>query len=485
MKPPKLSVESMKFLIPDDPFGYYIAKIKKLETELSFLAKKAGTENKKFSVALKSLIENVRKNRDLETELDSPIKVRALAVSLTTSCADHISLTQRILNKIDQLRPKPSTLLIQSMYHFYLKRYDQLSDPRAVAGWLLKSLPKRNLKKPFHDVLLSPKGPKWIAKESIRTKREFQNIVSYLGLDRYTSGRFLTVAKNIYYIEQLKSIPLNQPHNLLLEVQKTSVYESTYDESYLVGHKVLEILISRAENTKIDDSWLNVILSIAGDPRVPRDHPLFQKWWSLLSSRFYNIVLGWLSKLDLRLFLEALENFSNLPGKEELHRMFPSRKKFLEGLDEKRLISHTRLYLSKSAERYLKRNYKPEHLPAYSIVNDGTRSLIHVQFVNNQAHMVEGSHSCFLWLYRNLHSSAVVYDYGANSVFYNELTSGLNYKMMEKNCAAVAQIKHTPVNFRWQKNAIEALRDLGIKISAQDVLSLEDYRSFKRKFGVI
>ncbi|CCK80598.1 EH signature domain-containing protein [Desulfobacula toluolica] len=485
MKPAILSVQGLKFIIPDDPFGHYLAKIKRLENQLSSLAKKAGTENKKFNAALNSLVESVRRNRDLETELDSPIKVRALAVSLTTSCAEHISLTQRILNKIDQLRPKPSTLLLQSMYHFYLKRYDKLHDPRAVAKWLLKSLPKRNLKKSFHDTLLSPDGPKWLAKESIRTNREFQNIVSYLGLDRYASGRFMTIAKNIYYVEQLKLIPLNQHHNLLLEVQKSSVYESTYDESYLVGHKVLEILISRAANTKIDDSWLNVIMSIAGDPRVPKDHPLFQKWWSLLDQRLYNIVIGWLSKLDLRLFLEALENYSNLPGKEELHRMFPSRKKFLEGLDDKKLIAHTRLYLSKSAERYLKSNYKPEHLPAYSMVNDGTRSLIHVQFVNNQAHMVEGSHSCFLWLYRKLHSSAVVYDYGANFVFYSELTSGLNQKMIEKNCEAVAQIKHTPVNFRWQKNAIEALRGLGVYISPQDVLSLEDYRSFKRKFGVI
>ena len=304
-------------------------------------------------------------------------------------------------------------------------------------------------------------------------------------MDRYASGRFLTIAKNIYYIEQLKSIPLNQPHNLLLEVQKKTVYESTYDESYLVGHKVLEILISRAENSKIDDSWLNAIMSIAGDPRIPKDHPLFQKWWSLLDRHLHNIVIGWLSKLDLRLFLEALENFSNLPGKEELHRMFPSRKRFLEGLDYKKLIANTRLYLSKSAERYLKSNYKPEHLPAYSMVENGTKSLIHVQFVNNQAHMIEGSHSCYLWIYRQLHSSAVVFDYGRNSVLYSELTSILNQNMTEKNCEAVAQITHTPVNSRWQKNAIEALRRLGVNISPQDVLSPEDYRSFKRKFGII
>ncbi|MBF0233407.1 MAG: transcriptional regulator [Desulfamplus sp.] len=485
MKPATLLINRLKVTITKDPFGPYIAKFKSLEGQLSHLAKKAGTENKKFNQALNSIIDAVRKNKDLEAELNSPIKIRALAVSLDTSCADQISLTQRILNKIDQLRPTPSTLLIQSIFQYYLQQYDRLHDPAAVSKWLIKSLPKRNLKKHFHDSLLSLNGAKWLANEAIRNGLDFRDMVMHLALDRYISGRFMTIAKNIYFIEQLEKIPLNQPHNLLTEAQKPSVYESIYDQSSLVGHKILKILIRRAANTKIDDSWLDVILSIAGDPRVPKNHPLFQKWWNMLDHKYHALVVGWLSKLDLRLFLEALKNYSNLSGKDDLKRMFPSRKKFLEGLDDKKLISRTRLYLSKSAERYLKNNYKPEHLPSYSIVSDGSISLIYVQLINNQAHMIEGSHSCYLWIYKRLHSSAIVFDPVNDLVSYNDLTSGMNQEMAEKKCEAVAQIKHSPSNFRWQKNALEALQNLGVDISAQDVLSQKDYRSFKRLFGVM
>jgi hypothetical protein len=293
----------------------------------------------------------------------------------------------------------------------------------------------------------------------------------------------MTVAKNIYFVEQLKGIPVNQPHALLDEVQKPSVYNSRFDEHSLLGHKVLEILISRAANTKVNDSWLHTVLAIAGDPRVPPGNPKYQKWWSQLDKKLHIIVQGWLSKLDLRLFLEALENFSCLSGNDELRRMFPSRKRFLEGLDDKHLVTNTRLYLSRNAERYLRNQYKREHLPSYSIIRNPDKSLIYVQLGDGDAHMVEGSHSCRLWIYRHLHDSAVVFDPSKTSVSYNELTRDLNIRMEILGCGAKAHITHHP-NITWQHNALTALNDIGIDIRAQEVLTVEDYKVYKRQFGI-
>ena len=226
-------------------------------------------------------------------------------------------------------------------------------------------------------------------------------------------------------------------------------------------------------------------MAIAGDPRVPPSHPKYQKWWSQLDKRLHITVQGWLSKLDLRLFLEALSNFSDLPGKETLHRMFPSRKHFLEGLDEKKLITNTRLYLSRGAEQYLRMMYKDEHLPAYSRVKGGDKSLIYVELNHGQAHMVEGSHVCFLWIYKQLHHSAIVFNPERKTVTYDDLTSGLNRHMERVGCPAEANITHSPNNFLWQRNAIQTLRRLGIKVSAENVLSKADYKEFKRAVGII
>ncbi|MEA1967625.1 MAG: EH signature domain-containing protein [Thermodesulfobacteriota bacterium] len=476
----KLNIRQLKFSLPDKPFGHHLEHVQKLENQLKELAGKAGTENEKFRRAYDRLHRNVELDRNLANELDTPIKVRALALMLNTEIGEKLKLTERVLAKIDQLRPRPSSLLIQNLYQYYLTHYDRNDNHHAIAMWLLNALPKRDLKQPFHDQLLGLNGPKWMAQEAISKNREFQNQIVYLGLDKYASGHFMTVANNIYFVEQLRNIPVNQPHDLLREVQKPSVYNRRFDEHLLLGHKVLEILISRAANTKVDDSWRDVVLAIAGDPRVPRSNLKYQKWWSQIDKKLRTVVNGWLSKLDLRLFLEALENFSNLPGKYDLQSMFPSRKKFLEGLEDKKLVTKTRLYLARGAERYLCSQYKKEHLPSYSIVKTTDKSLIYVQLGSGNAHLIEGSHSCRLWIYRHLHDSAVVFDYSKTNVSYPELTQELNSHMRE---FAEADIIHNRIT--WQHKALKTLNRIGINIRAQDVLTLEDYKEFKRKFGAI
>ncbi len=481
----RLNIRQLKFSLPEKPFGQNLERIKNATQQLSTLADKAGTGNEKFRRTLDELRRAVQSNKNLTDELDAPIKVRALAVMLGDAASgNRLNLTEEVLEKINRLRPLPSSLLIQSMYQYYLAHYDRQPNYQSIARWLMNAMPKRNLKHAFHDHLLAPDGPKWLALEAIQQKREFPNQLAHLGLDRYASGHFMTVANNIYYVEQLRQIPVNQPHPLLLEVQKRSVYDSRYDENSLLGHKILEILISRAGTSKVNDSWLNVVLAIAGDPRVPPGSFQYQKWWSHLDKKLHVIVQGWLSKLDLRLFLEALENFSYVSGNNALQRMFPARKKFLEGLEDKQLVTYTRLYLSRNAERYLRSQYKSEHLPSYSKMKNTDKSLIYVQLGEDAAHLIEGSHVCKLWIYKQLHESAVVFDPSKKTVTYNEMTQGLNSRMINSGCGAEAQITHNPP-ITWQHKALTALNEIGIRIGAEDVLTINEYKEFKRRFGVI
>jgi hypothetical protein len=275
---------------------------------------------------------------------------------------------------------------------------------------------------------------------------------------------------------------VNKPHNLLVEVQNKTTFDSRYDERCLVGHKILEILITRAPRVGIDDSWLNVILAIAGDPRVPRTNPKYQKWWLVIDSTLNVKVRGWLSRLDLRLFLEALKNYSFGTGRDNLRRMFPSRKHFLEGLLNKGLISETRLYLSSGAAFYLQQNYNREHLPNFSRVTDGDRSIIYVRM--GDVHIIEGSHSCYLWIYPELDSSAIVFDSYNVRVSYSSLTQGLSKKMILKGTPPREKITHNPISFSWQRKAIQTLRRIGVNITAKDVLPRNDYQKYIRKYGV-
>lgn len=478
----RINVNKLNFDLPEAPFGAYPNTLKRLSNKMVSIGNKAGTNSDKFKLAYKSIIETISNNRSLSDALDAPIKVRALAIALQSDYQEDIEITKATLDSINTVKPYASRLLIMNMYQYYLSLYDYIDSYSDISKWLIQSMKAKDMLGEYDSDILSGNGPKWIAEQCISNNLEFDNQIKFLKLENYSSGRFMTVAKNIYFIEQLRTIPVNKPHELLNEIQNRSVFESKYDNNFLLGHKALEILIKRAPMSGIDDSWLNVIVAIAGDPRVPDSHPKYLKWWAHIESSLREKVRGWLSRLDLRLFLEALENYSSQPGHSESKRMFPSRKNFLEGLLEKGLVIGTRLYLSYGAARYLRENYKNEHLPNFSTVTDGDRSIIHVTL--DGAHLIEGSHSCYLWVYKDLDESAIVFDYNNKNVRYSSLTGDMGHSMEQKGTPPVANITHNPSNFNWQHNAIQTLNRIGIGIKAKDVLSREDYLLYKRRYGV-
>ena len=476
----KIAISHLRFSLPVKPFGSNLERIDSTTEKLRVIQRGAGVGNSKFESAFRELQTTVRIGRDLESNLHSPLQIRALAILFNTKYEDSINLSRAVLDKILRIRQKPSALIMENILNHYLKRYDQLSDLEAVEAWLVTAMKKRNILTSEYNHLLQGDGPKWLAEKCHKENRDFDQQLSHMKLDRYSSGRFMTVAKNIYYLDVLRKLKPNQKHPILQEMQKLTAYNSRYDNHSLLGHQILKILINNAPATGISDDWLNVVLAIAGDPRVPVSHPKHQKWWSQLDPVLKNKVQGWLSRLDLRLFLEALEDFSYQPGNEDLKRMFASRKQFMKGLLDKKLVTGTRLYLSRKAESYLSRNYRREHLPNYSMV-DGDRSLIHVQL--GSAHMIEGSHSCKLWIYEGLDPSAIVFDFSATHVSYSSLTQGLSTRMWEKGYPCKAAITHRPHSFNWQHNAIVALRSVGVPVGPKDVLKVEDYRKYKRIYG--
>jgi len=476
----KLSISKLHFSLPDAPLDQYVSRIDAVTSEAKELAHTSGMHSAKFKRAFLWIRDSLRQGRSLSSVLKTPVELRALALMFNTDLASKIDLSSEVLRKIEEIRPKPGTLLVEAIYSHYLVMYDQLQDTLALESWLTKVKGLRGELTEEVKHILGGNGPKWLAEESHRQGRDFDEQVRQVGLDRYQSGRFLTVSKNIYYLDVLRKLDPNESHPVLDEMQKKFVYDSRYDESSLLGHQILSILIEKAPISGVGDAWLNVILAIGGDPRVPPSHPNYRKWWSQLDPQLKNKVQGWLSKLDLRLFLEALKDFSNLPRNEELKRMYPARKHFMEGLLNKQLVIGTRLYLSPSAESYLRRTYKPEHLPCYSVVTDQSKSLIHIQL--SGAHLVEGSHSCQLWIYEVLDSSAIVFDYSRIRVTYSSLTQGLAFRMREKGLPHKANITHHPP-LGWQNKAIVALQELGVPITPKDVLTPEDYRVYKRHYG--
>jgi hypothetical protein len=478
-----IKLTHLPFSLPDKLFEAEIANMRVLSHELTNWSSQAGTDNQRFKKALSEVQEAIRYKRPLEDTLKTKTHVRAFALSLESDVDNKIKITQKLLDAISEIVIKPTSLLIESLLQHFLKKFDEIGDIAATGLWLLKSMDSRGNSLNNAREILSTEGPKWLAQQAIQQNIDFDQLIHNVKLDRYSDGKFITLAQNIYYVERLKSIVCNRDHDLLHEVQKPTVYQSRYDNESLLGHHILDILISRAQGTSIDDSWLNVIMAIAGDPRIPKEHPRYIKWWAHIKPTHIQTVRGWLSKLDLRLFLEALDDFAKTSGNAELRRMYPARKHFLEGLFDAGLISHTRLYMSRSAEHFLKRNYDKEHLPNYSLVSDGDKSIIYVQLTG--AHLIEGSHSCYLWIYKHLTPDICVFNYSKTRPTYGQLTTGIHNQMVKGGVSmgAKAKITHNPTNFSWQRKALDELQELGIKVTPKDVLSESDYKKFKQQFG--
>ena len=454
-------------------------------TKLSHAVEKIG-DDAGNSDALKDAVRRIEEalsaGRDLTTVIDSALYIRALS-AVVVKLGRKAPLSQKLLNHIDTIKEKPSVILLENLRQHYLMHYDQLPYRAELESWILSALKKRDQIKQLSTIIFSSTGAKWLADSCISEGRDFDSAVNNLGLNKYQSGRFITVSQQIYFVEQLKTIPENKPHTLLKEMQKESVYNAPYGEQGLLGHEILKTLIRRAPTNGVDDSWRNVVMQIAGDPRISKSDQRYQKWWLHLDQSMINKVNGWLSGLDLKLFLEALENYSEESGDDELLRMYPARKRFLQGLLEKELVTGTRLYLTYGFRRYLNEHYEPEHLPKLYTVTPNKTSILHVQV--GSAHLIEGSHNCKLWVYRGLSEQAVVFNYSKKNVSYSDLTSSLADQMRDEYGQDLLVDKmHHDLHLNWQKKAIAALKVAGTLVNPKDVLTEPDYSMYKRKFGV-
>ncbi len=470
----KLNLDQLRFDLPQAVTAPCRDKLEIRTRELDTLARKSGTGSEKFKKAFARFFAALGSRGHIADAITESIDIRALAIALKTRDAVHITLDSRLLEKVDAIKPRPGSLLVESLYSHYLKVYDELEDLQSVEAWLRQAKTIRGELDENTAKILSGAGPKWLAESSHEQQVDFDVQVSRVGLGSYLSGRFLATAKNIYYLETLRTLRPDENHDILHEVQKPEVYSSLYENGTLLGHEILKILISRADVSQIPEQWMNVIMAIAGDPRVSRQSERFVRWWSHIPEELIAKVRGWLSKLDLKLFLEALKNFSDESKDLDLARMYPSRKKFLEGLLQQKLVTGTRLFLTYDAKRYLEKNYKKEHLPSFSMV-EGDKSIIYISLPG--VHVVEGTHMCKFWIYKFLSESAAVLNYNKSRFTYRELTAGMNESMIRQRVGGrLAEVTH---NGSWQAKVAVELNKAGVEFDPEVLLMRDDYMKYR------
>lgn len=475
------------------------ASLRENTKKLSKMAQSAGTGSRRFEEAQQALLTAARHNEQALLEgLRRPIDIRALSYLLGSQGdeARQIRLTPQLVSRLTGPRSQLSTLTLLQLISAWFRRYDRFNHPQGLQalGNLLKTqLEKRkntgrtgplSLYTEHRALLFAVDAASRLAKHA-HAAGNFETIIEQYGLTTQADSRLVTLARARYYLARLKALPVGADSPLLKKVTQPDIRDAPLDgEGELIGHAVLRSLISRAGANSVSDAWRNTILSIAGDPRVPQSHPKYLKWWSRLTPALINKVLGWLAGFDLKLFLSALEQYGQDRNDEDLQRMYPARKRFLEGLLNQGRVNNTRLFISPDMEHYLRRTFKEEELPAYAIVRD-SRSMIYLDVTG--VRILEGSHNRAIYGVPQLPQASQILDFGIREFHERALGMGLleQYeKEFNGNGGDPLKVTHHPENFNWQHKVIQYLQGQGVALDIEKLFTSDDYRRYKRIHGL-
>jgi len=464
------------------------------------IARQAGSGSDKFKQAcrkIKIVFESAY-NPTLSKILIERVDVRAFTYLLTTDkqFAENVLIDKALLETLLNVCNPLTKLTLSQLIRAYLTYFDELTSKDELDYWSFflkkqlssyEGMPLTNQLVNYaenKDWLFTENGPKNLALKAQHEMSDLDTFINKLGLDGLAKSRFLTLARYQYYLKQLESLKVGEDSAILSELVKPEVFNAPYENNQLLGHEILRVMIDRSEGQSLSDSWQRVILTIAGDPRVPKSSPKYQKWWTILGDKRIALIRGWLSRFDLSLFLKVLEQSAKDGSNNDMERMFKPRKAFIEGLEKSGVIAESRLFLSTYAENYLKKHYKKDELPSYANVSSQQTSMIYLN-LDNKVHMIEGSHSFTLKLMDKLPNYCRVNDYSRKVLSNDELRStvGYQYRKEFNREDGIVELRHDQ-HLNWQHNAINFLSKNKVSVNVSDLIEKSEYRNYKNKFGV-
>jgi len=321
------------------------------------------------------------------------------------------------------------------------------------------------------DWLIGVEGPAKFSDKVRESGEELEQRFEAFGLVGYDAGRYGDLCRAHYYIKTLNSVALGQWDPVFDELLKPSVSRAPFGEDKRIGHAALEVIIDRA-GSEVSEAWQDFVIGIAGDPRIKSSSRNYQEWWKPLGAARVEKVRGWLSRQDLKLFLQALEQYGLESGDAGLKRMFPARKRFLEGLYNQKLIRNTRLMLGRRTEGIVKRLLGDEIKTNFANLEGGLSDKAIIYVDCGDFHLVEGSHNFKIWVYL-AQPGKIVGSYDHTSFTPGELThtTPAQYKAMYN--LPYDAVTH---NGTWQSKVINFLAEQGIELDIESLLSTAEYR---------
>ena len=404
------------------------------------------------------------------------------------------SLNEETIDYIQAKHPKLGMSSLMNLISLVYRYFDALVDGNIfnrLTQWLKEQIELRlKDRKNSSDTILSVlnqakwlldlTAPKALVNLAKQNHLDLSEQLKELRLNELPQGRFLDICHAQYYLDTLREIPVGEQHDVLHELLKHDVATMPFEEGKRIGHIALEIIIDRSAGAP-SEIWQNFVLNLAGDPRIANTATNYRQWWKPIGENRVKAVTSWLAKEDLRLFLGAIEEYANYTGDEALNRMFPARKRFLEGLYEHGFVRNARLMLGNQAEHTVKRVLGKSLTTSYINLRGMTQTSI-IYLDCGDFHIIEGSHNFKLWIYMGLPSEKLN-DYSLSELNHFALTNSFPQEY-KKNYpkGELMPIQHSPTS--WQKNAIDFLTQNGIELDLEKLFYKDEYRRYISRYGL-
>lgn len=440
---------------------------------------------------------HLREARALLTETvpgsDTFWQSRSRRRAVVTVWAEDADLAERTLRSdvLDQAVPVDSprsTLLTLVLARIYYQYFDDLDEWEpglfALVGDRLALLAERTDPEGTHGVFvalaahrpvaLGDRAPSRIAQHVSDSGEPLTTYLERVGLSDYHSGRFITLVQQYTYLKRLEQSDPTVHHDFLRELTEGDLKKAPAEGRRMFGHLVVETMTT-AEDIAPHDTWMNTIIDIAGDPRA-RGTAGWNTWWAQISEKSRSVVLRWLTTNDLRLFLTAVEQLGERTHNDDLTRMFPARKRLLEGLHQQNLIRETRLLAARQVRIDLRRELAGELRTEITQLKGAHPTLSVIYLDCGDFHVVEGSHDFSLHVFIG----------GPPAAFAEWSTAAIPVASMRTAAAGNHKIPHAafrhPNNLQWIAQFLTFLADHGIHISPASVMDSDTLASVKRRF---
>lgn len=408
------------------------------------------------------------------------------------------SLVEKMLDGLVERQQRLSVLTLTCLIKLYFQEFDYLDDTdrredaireklaRVIEGQLqMRSARQRSQKHTnllrAPEEVLSLNAPKKIAAAARKQDLNLHEYMEKRGWNIAAQGRFLDVCQGIYYLDTLRHIPAGSHDSVLSELKNPEINKVPYEGERRIGHAALEIVIDRSGD-QASDEWRNFIIDVAGDPRITGSKA-FTYWWQPLGQERINKVRGWLSKVDIKVFLKALEDWSQSQSNEDIRRMLPARKRFIQGLYENGWLRKSRLILGANVAQALRSRLDRDVRRIHFTHFDKSDTAIIVMDCG-EFYIVEGSHSFKIWVYLAPPANDMLFNYSVRSFTYHELIKKLPAAYEEEYPDLEYLAKRHYPNVGWQHGVLSFLGRHGIRVSPEDVLTPRDYDKMLRKYSM-